>query len=69
MRTKDGFKLQTATNQEMIEYSNPYNYQFTYIYESFEWKHCTGTDYSFPSVSWDDQEASYTRMGGWEIGA
>merc|ERR1711907_653318 len=45
------YVYRATTNLELFQMINPAEYQGSYIYENFEWKHCTGA-YSFPGVDW-----------------
>jgi len=50
--TETGQYVYRATsNQELFQMINPAEYQGSYIYENFEWKHCE-SPYSFASTAW-----------------
>ena len=43
------------SNQELAVATSPASYQMSYIYDNFEWSHCSDVGVEFPATTWADE--------------
>ena len=53
----------TLSNFEVMQVTNPKQYKASYVYENFEWSHCTG-EYEFPALEWGSSDYAVAADGG-----
>ena len=49
------YEKMRLSNQQLFTKINPNDYRMPYIYDSFEWDHCSDSGYTFSRLDWADE--------------